>query len=154
MTDNAVAHHPLTVTQPVPEQCQPPHQLPQLYSSAGHHLVQDIPLGSLGQLSWLRSLLAPSTPQLLAGRAASEAETSLALCKHHSAPTNTSLCYRCCSHPKFRTQHPTSGEEESCPRQNQDRCSNQKIRKYHWPCLLWPSEQVDCGAIFGQVTLK
>lgn len=28
------------------------------------------------------------------------------------------------------------------------------MQKHHWPWLSWPSEQVDCRDIFGQVTLK
>lgn len=48
-----IAHHPSAYTQSVPKQWSPsPSQLPKLIYSELHHIVWNIPLISLGQLSW------------------------------------------------------------------------------------------------------
>jgi len=65
---------PQTNAQPVPEQLSlPPGQLPQLIYWAWRHMVMNIPLARLGQLSQLCPLPASHAP----GRPAWEAEKSL-----------------------------------------------------------------------------
>ena len=76
---NAVAHHPLTDTQPVPKQQPPPvGQFPPvlLFSVMPYHMGH--PFGQLGSAVLAMSPpVFPGTPSLLSGRAAREAEKSL-----------------------------------------------------------------------------
>jgi len=59
----AIAHHPMTDTQPIPKQWSLlPVQLPQLIYCAWCHMVWNIPLVSLCQLSWLCPLPASHAP--------------------------------------------------------------------------------------------
>jgi len=53
------------------------------------------------------------TTSLLIGRAAPEVKKSLALCKHCSATTKTSVCYQHCFSPKAKVQHCTKCYEEN-----------------------------------------
>ena len=67
---NVIAHHLLTDAQLVPEpRSTPPSQLPQCIYWAWCHMVWNIPLASLGQLSWLCPIPASRAPPafLLAG---------------------------------------------------------------------------------------
>jgi len=90
----------LSDAQPGTEQQQQPPPPSQFFLSM-------TPVGTgraFGQSGSAVPLLSPPSPlcppQLLAGRAAQEAETTLALCKHCSATTKTSVCYQHYSHPK------------------------------------------------------
>ena len=60
---NAIAHHPLTDAQPIPEQPPPPHWVATpVYCLAWCQVVWNTPLASLGQLSWVCPLPAPAAP--------------------------------------------------------------------------------------------
>ena len=72
-----------------------PSSSPSFVRWAWCHMAWNIPLVIWGQLSWAVS--PPSflcTPSPLTGEAVREAEKALALCKHSSAITKTSLCYQ------------------------------------------------------------
>lgn len=60
---NAIAHHPLTDAQPIPEQpAPPPRPATPIYCLAWRQMVWNIHLASLGQLSWVCPLPAPAAP--------------------------------------------------------------------------------------------
>lgn len=65
-------------------------------------MLWDIPLAILDQLSGCVPSLLPVEPQLLTSRAAWGAEISLAVCKHSSARTTTSVCDQCYFHLKSK----------------------------------------------------
>ena len=90
---NAIAHHLLTNVQPDPEQCLslPSAISPQFYCWARCHVVWDIPLVTLGQLSSLCPLPAPGAPPAPLLSELHEKQNSPWLC----ASTVLQLKHRC-----------------------------------------------------------
>ena len=123
----------------------PPSQLPQFHSCTWHHMVQDIPLASLGQLSWFCPHTAPCAPPvLLAGRAAGEAETSLTLCSaaqqqlKHWCIISTVFLLK----PKHSIISDTTKKNSSIPADTRTVRQYFYFRSTHWWCLneVLPSE--------------
>lgn len=93
---NVIAPHPPSNTQPDPRK-QTPCSRPTLPAFIVQHNATGHPFGQPGP-----DVLAVSPSRLLAGRAAPGAETSLTLCEHSSAATETLASYQHYSHPKSK----------------------------------------------------
>ena len=117
----------------------PPSSSPSFICWAWHHMVWNIPLVSWGQLSQLcplpKLLVHPQPAHWWGGV---RAEKALALCKHCSAITKTSLCYQHCfsTTPKHSPILATMKKINSIPAKPAHSCTN--VRKHFSTCQHKP----------------
>ena len=102
-----------------------------VYCWAHYHMVKNIPLVSLGQLSWLCPFPTSCPPPGLWSRVG---ETVLMLWEHCSALAKSSVCYQHCSNYKCKAQHREGCCGERQPHPSQTQCTF--VAVYIWEPIL------------------